>query len=132
MDVSPARVGRYGRGAARWARLAVAGRPVPGVRVFYGHDRVPGPGERAAGGTVKMQKLAEAFPNTPVGFSLLYLGTTWLPRDLRPLLALVRRRGIPLVVTYHPAYLLRNLPDKAKAWEDLVLARATVAKSAPL
>ncbi len=28
-------------------------------------------------------------------------------------------QGIPLVVTYHPAYLLRNLPDKAKAWEDL-------------
>ena len=98
MDVSPARVGRYGRAAARWARLAVGGRPVPGVRVFYGHDRVPVPGERAAGGTVKMQKLAEAFPNTPVGFSLLYLGTTWLPRDLRPLLALVRRRSIPLVV----------------------------------
>ncbi|HMM54474.1 MAG TPA: uracil-DNA glycosylase [Candidatus Desulfobacillus sp.] len=32
-------------------------------------------------------------------------------------------RGIPLVVTYHPAYLLRNLPDKAKAWEDLCFAR---------
>jgi len=31
--------------------------------------------------------------------------------------------GIPLVVTYHPAYLLRNLPDKAKAWQDLCLAR---------
>jgi DNA polymerase len=30
--------------------------------------------------------------------------------------------GIPLIVTYHPAYLLRNLPDKAKAWEDLCLA----------
>jgi DNA polymerase len=30
-----------------------------------------------------------------------------------------------LIVTYHPAYLLRNLPDKAKAWEDLCLARAT-------
>jgi uracil-DNA glycosylase len=39
-------------------------------------------------------------------------------------------RGVPLVVTYHPAYLLRNLPDKAKAWEDLLLARATVARSA--
>ena len=26
-------------------------------------------------------------------------------------------------MTYHPAYLLRNLPDKAKAWEDLVFAR---------
>ena len=32
-------------------------------------------------------------------------------------------RGRPLVVTYHPAYLLRNLPDKAKAWEDLLFAR---------
>ena len=32
-------------------------------------------------------------------------------------------RGIPVVVTYHPAYLLRNLPDKAKAWEDLCFAR---------
>jgi DNA polymerase len=31
--------------------------------------------------------------------------------------------GIPVVVTYHPDYLLRNLPDKAKAWEDLVFAR---------
>ena len=43
-----------------------------------------------------------------------------------------RYRGIPLVVTYHPAYLLRNLPDKAKAWEDLLLARATVASSAAI
>ena len=32
-------------------------------------------------------------------------------------------RGIPLVVTYHPAYLLRSLPEKAKAWEDLTFAR---------
>ena len=31
-------------------------------------------------------------------------------------------QGVPLVVTYHPAYLLRNLYDKAKAWEDLCLA----------
>ena len=37
-------------------------------------------------------------------------------------------RGVPLIVTYHPAYLLRNLPDKAKAWEDLLLARATLRK----
>ena len=33
-----------------------------------------------------------------------------------------RYRGIPLIVTYHPAYLLRTLPDKAKAWEDLCFA----------
>ena len=31
---------------------------------------------------------------------------------------------IPLLVTYHPAYLLRNLPDKARAWEDLCRARS--------
>jgi DNA polymerase len=39
-------------------------------------------------------------------------------------------RGVPLVVTYHPAYLLRNLPDKAKAWEDLCLAREVIAGQA--
>ncbi len=32
-------------------------------------------------------------------------------------------RGIPVVATYHPAYLLRNLPEKLKAWEDLIFAR---------
>jgi uracil-DNA glycosylase len=30
--------------------------------------------------------------------------------------------GVPVVATYHPAYLLRNLQDKAKAWGDLCLA----------
>lgn len=39
-------------------------------------------------------------------------------------------QGVPLVVTYHPAYLLRNLPDKARAWEDLCLA-AQVAETRP-
>ncbi|MBV8666162.1 MAG: uracil-DNA glycosylase [Burkholderiaceae bacterium] len=35
----------------------------------------------------------------------------------------VHRYGnLPLVVTYHPAYLLRNLPDKRKSWDDLCLA----------
>lgn len=32
-------------------------------------------------------------------------------------------QGVPLVVTYHPAYLLRKPTDKALAWEDLCLAR---------
>jgi uracil-DNA glycosylase family 4 len=34
--------------------------------------------------------------------------------------------GIPLVITYHPAYLLRRLEDKAKAWQDLCLAAKTM------
>lgn len=37
--------------------------------------------------------------------------------------------GIPVVVTYHPAYLLRNLPEKAKAWEDLLFARRLLRES---
>jgi uracil-DNA glycosylase family 4 len=41
-----------------------------------------------------------------------------------------RYRDTPLIVTYHPAYLLRNLPDKAKAWEDLLFARRTLAGAA--
>lgn len=35
---------------------------------------------------------------------------------------------VPVIVTYHPAYLLRNQADKAKAWEDLCFARATMAR----
>lgn len=36
--------------------------------------------------------------------------------------------GIPVVVTYHPAYLLRSPGDKALAWDDLCLAREVQAK----
>lgn len=35
-------------------------------------------------------------------------------------------RGIPLIVTYHPAYLLRSLAEKARAWEDLCFAVDTM------
>lgn len=34
--------------------------------------------------------------------------------------------GVPVVVTFHPAYLLRSPLEKAKAWEDLCLARETM------
>jgi uracil-DNA glycosylase family 4 len=39
-------------------------------------------------------------------------------------------KGTPLVVTYHPAYLLRSLPEKSKAWEDLLFARRALAQAA--
>jgi DNA polymerase len=35
-------------------------------------------------------------------------------------------KGTPLLVTYHPAYLLRSLTEKAKAWEDLCFAVKTM------
>lgn len=34
-------------------------------------------------------------------------------------------QGIPLIITYHPAYLLRSPAEKAKAWQDLRLAVTT-------
>ncbi|BBE52201.1 phage SPO1 DNA polymerase-related protein [Ferriphaselus amnicola] len=36
--------------------------------------------------------------------------------------------GVPLIITYHPAYLLRSPTEKAKAWQDLCLAVATMEK----
>ena len=34
--------------------------------------------------------------------------------------------GVPVIVTYHPSYLLRTQADKARAWLDLCRARALV------
>lgn len=52
---------------------------------------------------------------------------------VKPNMAAFRRRvhryadtNIPVVVTYHPAYLLRTPTDKAKAWEDLRFAVETL------
>ncbi|WP_428852995.1 uracil-DNA glycosylase [Imbroritus primus] len=39
--------------------------------------------------------------------------------------------GIPVVVTYHPSYLLRSPNEKAKAWDDLCFARALHERSGP-
>src|SRR4051794_6231292 len=97
-DSSAVRPERYARAASRWARLLLRRRKPEGVRVFYGHDRVPAPGDPVAGGSGKFQRLAQRFPNSPTDFSLLYLGSTWLPRDTGPLLALARGRDVPVVL----------------------------------
>jgi glycosyltransferase involved in cell wall biosynthesis len=96
--IDRARVGRYARAASRWARLLLPKRRLPGLRVYYGRDDIPPAGDPVAGGSAKFQRLAARFPNSPTDFTLLYLGSTWLPRDLRPLLALARRRRTPIVV----------------------------------
>jgi glycosyltransferase involved in cell wall biosynthesis len=73
-----------------------------------------------------MQKLAERFPNSPHGFSLLYLGSTWLPRDLGPLLSLARRRRIPLVVNQdgvaYPAWAGHRVNDLNRTLRRALLA----------
>ena len=98
MRIDRARVGRYARGAWRWSRLLAPMRSRRGIRVFYGHDDVPAEGEAVAGGSAKFQRLDTRFPNSPNDFTLLYLGSTWLPRDAELLVRLARRRRIPVVV----------------------------------
>jgi glycosyltransferase involved in cell wall biosynthesis len=92
------RIARYVRAGARWARLLTHRAPKPGLRVFYGHDRVPAPGDPVAGGTAKFQRLGTRFPNHPTDFTLLYLGSNWVPRDVKALLGLAKRRGVPVVL----------------------------------
>jgi DNA polymerase len=40
--------------------------------------------------------------------------------------------GCPVVVTYHPAYLLRSPADKARAWSDLCMAMSSLNESGSL
>lgn len=49
-------------------------------RVFYGHDYIPGAGDLASGGIVKFQRLQPVFPNTPVGFNVLYMVSSNSPK----------------------------------------------------
>lgn len=92
------RTGRYVRAARRWGRLTTTRRPGPGLRVSYGQDTIPGLGDPASGGTVKYQRLATRFPSVPSDFTLLYLGSSGLPRDLRAQLWMARRRSAPVVL----------------------------------
>jgi glycosyltransferase involved in cell wall biosynthesis len=98
MTSRSSRIARYVRAGARWARLLTRRTREPGLRVFYGHDGVPAPGDPVAGGTAKFQRLATRFPNHPTDFTLLYLGSNWVPRDVKALLGLAKRRGVPVVL----------------------------------
>ena len=51
---------------------------------------------------------------------------TWAPAPAGALVS--ASREVPLVVTYHPAYLLRTPTEKRKAWEDLKFAREVCAR----
>ena len=71
-------------------------------------------GGRSAKGTVKALSEVAAqnllHTDTPVG-------------RLRGRVHSLPGTGIPVVVTYHPAYLLRSPQQKPKVWQDLVMAR---------
>ena len=96
------------------------------------NNRTPEPGEADACRPYLERQVALLQPKLIVALgksaASLLLGTDATIASLRG--RVHRYRGVPLIVTYHPAYLLRSLPDKAKAWEDLLLARETVAQAA--
>jgi DNA polymerase len=95
------------------------------------NNRTPEPGEAEACRPYLERQIELIRPKLIVALgksaASLLLGTDATIASLRG--RIHRYQGVPLIVTYHPAYLLRNLTDKAKAWEDLVLARTTVAQS---
>lgn len=92
-------------------------------------NRNPAPEEVAACSPYLLRQVALVRPRLIVAMGRFavqtLLGTDASIASLRG--RVFRYGGVPLVVTYHPAYLLRNLPDKAKAWADLVFARRTMA-----
>ncbi len=91
-------------------------------------NRVPEPAEAAACEPFLRRQIALIKPRL-----LIALGKTAASNLLHTEASIGSLRGrvhdcagLPLIVTYHPAYLLRNLTDKAKAWEDLCFARETM------
>ncbi len=94
-----------------------------------GRDRPPAPDESAACLPYLERQIALIRPDVIVALgksaalALLQADPDTSVAQLRG--RVHRHAGVPLVVTYHPAYLLRSLEDKAKAWRDLCLAMST-------
>ncbi|MFJ9449457.1 uracil-DNA glycosylase family protein [Herbaspirillum sp. NPDC101397] len=96
-----------------------------------GKDRPPSPQEVASCLPYLQRQIALIQPTVLVALgktaalSLLGLDPATPVSKLRG--TVHRYQDLPLVVTYHPAYLLRQLGDKSKAWADLCLAMTTYA-----
>ncbi|HEX2531827.1 MAG TPA: uracil-DNA glycosylase [Burkholderiaceae bacterium] len=100
-----------------------------------GRDRPPSPEEAAACMPYLERQIALIRPAVIVALgktaalSLLQLDPATPVSKLRG--TVHRYAGQPLVVTYHPAYLLRNPVDKRKAWDDLCMAMNLHSGAAP-
>ena len=99
-----------------------------------GKDRAPTPAEASACRAYLDRQIALIQPKIIVTLGRV-ASTALLEVDAQTPMAVLRGkrqvhrtpdgRQIPLIATYHPAYLLRQLTEKRKAWEDLCLALDT-------
>ena len=112
----------WGRNPARWAHILASCAPVPDcVRVFYGFDRIPHPGDVAHGGVVKFQRMQTVLPNVPRQFNILYMVSSARPEDWEQLVWLAQRRkarvvwnqdGVGYPAWHGPGWDTYNLPMK--------------------
>lgn len=78
------------------------------IRVFYGHEHIPAPGEMASGGIIKYQDLQRDYPNCKEGANIVYLVSSALPSCPKILVQHAKKRGAKLIVNQNgvafPAY----------------------------
>ncbi|KJS01686.1 MAG: hypothetical protein VR65_08020 [Desulfobulbaceae bacterium BRH_c16a] len=100
----------HGKEFLRWRKQASGG---VGCRVFYGHDHIPSPGEKASGGIIKCQDLQKDFPNVVRGANVLYLVSSALPTCPEILVKYTKKSCVKLIVNQNgvafPAYHGNNL-----------------------
>ena len=69
-----------------------------GCRVFYGHDHILPPGEKASGGIIKCQDLQGLYPNTVHRANILYMVSSALPHFAPVVVRYARRKGTKLIL----------------------------------
>lgn len=74
-----------------------SGTPSRRPAVSYGYRRIPSLAERTHGGMIKIQRMQDAFPNSPQRFDTMYLVSSCVPQGASTLAWLVRRKGRRLV-----------------------------------
>lgn len=97
------------------------------------NNRDPQPGEVAACSGYLQQQIEMIQPKIILAVGRIaaqnLLGTDLTVGRLRGTVHRLQPQNLPLVVTYHPAYLLRSPSEKRKSWDDLCLARAALGGS---
>lgn len=95
-------------------------------------NRDPKPAEAASCRAFLERQVALVDPTLVIAVGRIaaqdLLGTETPIAKLRGKVHSFGAKGWPLIVTYHPAYLLRSPSEKRKAWQDLVYARQLFAR----